>query len=189
MNATTAIVPALSSPLLDGDRLRLRAFRDGDLEALYAIYSDPKVMRYWSYPPWTDHAQAAAYLSRALAEPVTDSMLAWAITKHDDDVLIGTVTLYQIDSAQGRAEVGYALATAHWGRGYAQEALRLAFEHAFAVLQLRRIEADVDPRNHASCRLLERLGFLREGLLRQRWTVAGELQDSAIHGLLRGELT
>jgi ribosomal-protein-alanine N-acetyltransferase len=81
-----------------------------------------------------------------------------------------------------------ALAAAHRGRGLAQ-ALRLAFTHAFEVLQLRRIEADDDPRNHASCRLIERLGFVYEGLLRERWTVAGELQDSAIHGLQRGELT
>jgi ribosomal-protein-alanine N-acetyltransferase len=182
-------MPAPAPPLLDGARLRLRAFRRSDIEPLYGIYSDPKVMRYWSYPPWTERSQADVYLSRALAEPNDDGMLAWAIARLGDDGLIGTVALYQIDASQGRAEVGYALGAVHWGHGYAQEAIRLALVYAFEVLRLRRIEADVDPRNVASCRLLERLGFVREGLLRERWMVAGELQDSAIHGLLREELT
>jgi ribosomal-protein-alanine N-acetyltransferase len=55
---------------------------------------------------------------------------------------------------------------------------------AFGALQLRRIEADIDPRNEASCRLIERVGFQREGLLRERWQVDGETQDSALYGLL-----
>jgi len=175
-------------PLLDGERIRLRAFRDEDVDALYTIYSDPAVMRYWSYPAWTTRAQADAYLSRVRDATINEGVLAWAIANRDDDVLIGTMTVLHIDSANARAEVGYALASASWGRGYAQEALRLAIGFAFDALQLRRIEADVDPRNQASCRLLERAGFQREGLLRERWLVAGQLQDSAIYGLLRGEL-
>jgi ribosomal-protein-alanine N-acetyltransferase len=65
--------------------------------------------------------------------------------------------------------------------------LRLALAHAFGPLGLRRVEADVDPRNAASCRLLERLGFRREGLLRERWRVNGETCDSALFGLLARE--
>jgi RimJ/RimL family protein N-acetyltransferase len=174
-------------PVLQGDRIRLRAYRDNDADALFAIYSDPKVMRYWSYSPWSERAQAEAYLRRN-RDYVGDAMLAWAIALRDDDALIGTVTLLGIDRVQGRADVGYALSAAQWGKGLANEAVRLALAHAFDALPLRRIEADVDPRNDGSCRLLERLGFTREGLLRERWKVAGELQDSAIYGLLRGEL-
>ena len=178
-----------SLPVLESDRLNLRAFRDSDIDALYAIYSDPRVMRYWSYPAWTETTQAEAYLQRVRQASVSEGVFPWAVARLDDDVLIGTTTLWHIDVANSRAEIGYALASALWGQGYAQEALRLALTFAFDILQLRRIEADVDPRNVASCRLLERVGFTREGLLRQRWTVGGELQDSAVHGLLRGELT
>ena len=188
MNASSIPTPAQALPMLDGERLRLRTFRDGDSAALYRIYSDPVVMRYWSYPAWIEHAQADAYLARVRDAVVSEGVLAWAIASRDDDMLIGTMTVLHIDSANARAEIGYALASAHWGRGYAQEALRLALAFAFDALQLRRIEADVDPLNQASCRLLERIGFVREGVLRERWLVAGELQDSAIYGLLRGEL-
>ena len=173
-------------PLLDGERVRLRAYRDDDIDALYAAYSDPTVMRYWSYPPWTERSQAEAYLARD-RDYAGDGMIAWVIAKRDNEAFMGTMTLLGIDRAQGRADIGYALAAVHWGHGYAQEALHLALAHAFHALQLRRIEADVDPRNAGSCRLLERLGFQREGLLRERWLVNGELQDSSMYGLLRGE--
>ena len=174
-------------PLLQGERLQLRAYRDNDADALYALYSDPAVMRYWSFSPWTERSQVDDYLRRD-RDYLGDGMLAWAIARREDDVLIGTVTVLGINRAQGRADVGYALSASQWGKGLAHEAVRLALMYAFDDLQLRRIEADVDPRNAGSCRLLERLGFTREGLLRERWKVDGELQDSAIYGLLRGEL-
>ena len=63
----------------------------------------------------------------------------------------------------------------------------MLFGHAFGAMSLRRIEADVDPRNLPSLRTLENLGFRREGYLRQRWQVAGELQDSVLMGLLAGD--
>ena len=70
---------------------------------------------------------------------------------------------------------------------YAREALTVLLDHAFSSLGLRRIEADVDPRNQGSLNTLEALGFRREGYLRQRWRVAGEIQDSVLMGLLASE--
>ena len=67
------------------------------------------------------------------------------------------------------------------------EALAALIDHAFGVLKLRRLEADVDPNNAGSLRILDRMGFRREGLLRERWNVAGEIQDSVVLGLLARE--
>lgn len=171
-------------PLLEGERIRLRAHRDGDLRDLFAVHSDPKVMRYWSFPAWTELQQAHPRLHDAKNGCDPARLLCWAIARRNDDRLIGGVTLYAINREQGRAEIGYSLGSAHWGQGLAREALQLALGHAFGALQLRRLEADIDPRNEGSLRLIERLGFVREGLLRERWLVAGDLQDSAIYGLL-----
>ena len=74
-----------------------------------------------------------------------------------------------------------------WGRGLGAGAVALLAGFAFDVLGLRRLEADVDPRNTASLRLLERLGFVREGHLRERWILGGEIQDAVFYGLLRRE--
>lgn len=176
--------PADALPELDGRRARLRGVHERDFDAFYALHSDPEVMRYWSFPAWSSPEQGREYFANACAGRDPGRMLCWAIARTDDDRLIGAATLYDIDPVQGRAAIGYALASRHWGQGYAREALGLALAHAFDGLGLRRIEADIDPRNAASCRLVERLGFEREGLLRERWYVAGELCDTALYGLL-----
>jgi ribosomal-protein-alanine N-acetyltransferase len=177
-----------SLPSLRGERVSLRSPCDGDQADLFALFSSPQVVRYWSVPAWTDLAQADEWLTRQQGFHESGTGLTWAIAHHDDDALIGTASLHAFMPEQARAEIGYTLHPAHWGRGLASDAVRLALRHAFEDLGLRRIEADTDPRNTGSCRLLERLGFVREGLLRERWLVDGELQDTAIYGLLRGEL-
>jgi RimJ/RimL family protein N-acetyltransferase len=105
----------------------------------------------------------------------------------NDDLVIGTATLFNIDLDNGRAELGYALGQDYWGKGFMNEALQALLEYAFGGLSLRRLEADVDPRNVASIRTLERLGFKKEGFLRERWCVAGEIQDALFYGLLKRE--
>ncbi len=171
-------------PMLEGARIRLRGFREDDLPDFYAVHSDPAVNRYWSFPAWTELSQARDYFASAIAGRDASRMLCWAIAECENDRLTGALTLFAINREQGRAEIGYALRSSHWGRGYAQEALRMALDYAFDILELRRIEADIDPRNTGSCKLVERLGFVREGLLRDRWQVDGEVCDSAMYGLL-----
>lgn len=171
-------------PRLHGARVLLRPLREDDVPALFAQYSDADFMRYWSFPPLTAIDQARAMFDRNLRGARAGDCIPWAVALARDDAMIGTCTLFAIDAAHRRAMIGYGLARRHWGRGYAQEALRLALGHAFGALGLHRVEADIDPRNAASLRLVERLGFAREGLLRERWLVGDDVQDSAMYGLL-----
>jgi ribosomal-protein-alanine N-acetyltransferase len=186
--APTELPPSAQAgpPTLETERLRLRPYRTDDARAIFAVYGDPDVTRYWSFAAWTDLAQAHAYLVQRMSFE-TPSVYAWAVAERDSDRLIGTTTLFSLNGAQRRAEIGYALAGARQGQGFAAEALRCAIGHAFSELGLERIEADVDPRNTPSWALLERLGFQREGLLRNRWRVDGEVCDSYIYGLLRAD--
>lgn len=174
-------------PTLVAPRLQLRWLEADDLEDLYAVFSDPDVMRFWSHAAWPHRDEASIYLEAIQRGFEQGSLFQWGIALRGDNRVIGTVTLYAIDHAQGRAEIGFALARGHWGRRYAREALTVLLEHAFGTLGLRRIEADVDPRNQPSLRTLEAIGFRREGYLRQRWQVAGEMQDSVIMGLLASD--
>ena len=164
--------PARSSPpVVETARLRLRPYRPDDARDIFAVYSDAEVTRYWSFPAWTGLAQ----------------VIAWAVAERDSDRHVGTTTFFALDGPQCRAEIGYSLARSHHGRGLATEMLRGAIVHGFEVHGLERIEADVDPRNEPSWRLLEKLGFRREGLARNRWRVGGEVADSYLYGLLRPE--
>ena len=101
--------------------------------------------------------------------------------------MLGHVSLFNFSPQSGRADIGYGLARARWGNGFMHEALSAVVDHAFGPLGLRRLEADIDPRNAASVRAVERLGFVREGLLRERWVVAEEISDTVFMGLLARE--
>lgn len=144
-------------------------------------------MRYWSTPPLRDREGAAKLLAQIQDNFHRKALFTWGIARKTDDLLIGTSTLYNVDLTHRRAEVGYALNRDQWGKGYVNEALKALLRYAFAELNLHRLEADVDPRNAASIKTLERLGFKREGYLRERWHVDGEIQDALFYGLLRRE--
>jgi RimJ/RimL family protein N-acetyltransferase len=172
-------------PAINTTRLSLRWISAEDVDDVYTIYSDPEVMRYWSTPPLADRSAASKLVSEIHESFKRRELLKWGIALRKDDTLIGSVTLFHPDFTHRRAEIGYALGRAHWGQGYMQETLRAVLTYAFEVLEFHRIEADVDPRNVASIRTLERLGFQREGYLRERWQVNGETQDALFYGLLR----
>ncbi|MCU0976550.1 MAG: GNAT family N-acetyltransferase [Steroidobacteraceae bacterium] len=157
------------------------------MPALFAVFSDEQVMRYWSTLPMRDIAEARALLDDIRAGFQQRSLFQWGVARVGDDRVVGTCTLFNLDSRNRRAEIGYALARDCWGQGLMSEALGALIAYAFGPLDLLRLEADVDPRNGPSIRIVEKLGFVREGLLRERWHVGGEAQDSLILGLLRHE--
>jgi RimJ/RimL family protein N-acetyltransferase len=173
-----------SFPTLATPRLVLDALGQGDAPALFDCFGDPEAMRYWSTPPWTRLDQAFAMLSRTRAGFEDRSAIRWALRRREDLGLVGTATLHAIDAQNRRAELGYMLHRAHWGQGLMGETLVAVLDWGFGPLGLHRAEADIDPRNQRSVRALERLGFAREGLLRERWCVGDEITDSVLMGLL-----
>jgi RimJ/RimL family protein N-acetyltransferase len=154
---------------------------------MFAIFGDPEVMRFWSSPPLRDLAAATQLINEIHSSFAARSLFQWGIASRDTDQVIGSCTLFNLNHPNGRAEIGFALARATWGRGYASEAVGLLIRFAFEKLDLHRLEADVDPNNERSLRLLERHGFQREGHLRERWHVLGKRHDTIYMGLLRRE--
>lgn len=190
MSETTAhrLLPDLATlPELDSERLHLRPIREDDLPDLFAVFADPDVMRYWSTPPMRDLDEARAYLAGIARSFAERTGFKWAITRRGNDRLIGTTSLFRLDGPHNTGEIGYALGSAHWGNGYAAEAVRRTCQFGFEALGLRRIEADIDPRNLASIQVIEKAGFQREGVLRERYIYNGEIQDVVYYGLLARE--
>lgn len=174
-------------PIITKPRVVLRWISEDDIDSLYEIFSNHEVMRYWSTVPLPNREAAVALQREIAAGNESETMFKWGIALRDSNKMIGTTTLFNLSLDNGRAEIGYAMAHDYWGKGYMNEALKALVSHAFEVRELRRLEADVDPRNAASIRTLERLGFQREGFLRERWHVNGEIQDALFYGLLRRE--
>lgn len=174
-------------PTLTSERLSLRWLDDDDAPAIFEIFSHPEIARYWSSPAYTELREASASIAKVHQQFRDHRCYQWGLVLGETGQLVGTCTLVGLDAQNRRAEVGFALSHAHWRRGYMREALTLLIGFAFDDLALHRLEADVDPRNAASLRLLESLGFQREGYLRQRWIVGGEINDTVFLGLLGSE--
>jgi [ribosomal protein S5]-alanine N-acetyltransferase len=172
-------------PTLDAGRVRLRWLTDADVSALFAIFGDPEVTRYWGFSTLADLAAASALLADIHSQFRAGTLFQWGV--ESDNRLVGTCTLAAVDPVNRRAELGFALGRVHQGRGHMAAALPTILRFAFGQLELHRVYADTDPRNARSARALERLGFHREGLLRQHYLVAGEPQDAVVYGLLRSE--
>jgi ribosomal-protein-alanine N-acetyltransferase len=174
-------------PTLDATRVQLRWLTMEDVDALFAVFSDRRMMRYWSTPAMSQRAEAEAYLNGMHEGFRNKTLFQWGVERKEDRRILGTCTLFHLDAKNARAELGYGLGSPYWSKGYMKEALTALIDYAFGPLALRRLEADVDPRNVNSERILGKLGFKREGLLRERWKVGGEVQDTAFFGLLAKE--
>jgi len=178
---------SLPTPTLQTARLRLRPLTDADADALFALHSDAFVLRYWDSPPWTEPAQAARFIarSREIAEDGTGARPA--IERASDGEFLGWVGLTGWNPDFRSAKLGYCLTQAAWGQGYATEAGGALLAWAFDTLDLNRVQAEADTRNAASARVLQKLGFVHEGTLREDTVVNGDVSDSWVYGLLRRE--
>lgn len=179
---SAAELPRLTSP-----RLELRPFVAADADALFAMFADPEITRFWSSAAMTCREDAVALIDEIDDYCRRGELMEWALVRRDQSGLIGTCSLGNLDLANRRGEIGFALARPAWGQGFMAEILPVLVSHAFDTLHLHRLEADVDPRNTGSIRLLEGLGFQLEGRLRERWQVTGEVQDALFYGLLDRE--
>jgi RimJ/RimL family protein N-acetyltransferase len=174
-------------PTLAAGSYQLRPLRAKDRDAIFAIFSNPEVTRFWGFSTFERLEQADAFIAATVAGFHDWRLLEWGVVPEGGGMVIGTVALTDWSQENRRADIGYALERRWWGRGVMQVVLPELLRFGFGVLGLHRVEADVDPRNVASIRHLERLGFQREGYQRQRYLVNGEFQDAVLFGLLRGE--
>jgi RimJ/RimL family protein N-acetyltransferase len=172
-------------PTLEGARIRLRALHSRDAADVFALYHDRETTRFGYAPKMASLADASRLIEEIADLASRGALWHFGVADRDEDRVIGHVTLFEWKREHRRAEVGYSITRSRWGQGLGREAVRLLIGCAFERCDLRRLEADVEPRNVRSLRLLEALGFRREGLLRARWEQAGELQDSIVLGLLR----
>lgn len=158
------------------ERLLLRRAREDDLAAMHRILSDRHAMRYWWCLPHSDLDQTREWLGGMIAagpEESADFIIEL------DGAAIGKVGCRRVP------DIGYILHPDHWGKGYAREALAAVITHVFTHFDVPAIKADIDPRNAASIRLIERLGFELSGQAERTWRVGEEYCDSVYYELKR----
>jgi RimJ/RimL family protein N-acetyltransferase len=176
-------------PPLAGDAVVLRPWGEADVPGIVLAFSDPVMQRFsWRTAPYTE-TDARGFLAEQEEARLRGEGLSFALVEpHDQDVVLGSVSLSEVRLDQGCAAVGYWLAPGARGRGVTTHAVRLLARWAFAELGLARLELTCGPDNEASQRVAERCGFSREGLLRSHVPFKGTRRDSVIYSLLPGEL-
>lgn len=173
----------MSATFASTDRLVIRRFRAADVPAFAAYRSDPSVARYqsWTAPvPLADARRLVAEF--AAADEEAPGWFQYAVELRASRLLVGDVAVCRDDHGR-RAELGFTVAPAHQGRGYATEAVRCVLGRLFGA-GLHKASAECDARNLPSARLLERVGFTREGLRREHTWLKNEWTDDLLFGLL-----
>lgn len=180
-------MPSCAELRLETPRLVLRPFRHADARDLFAVFSDPEVFRYIPVGDWKHVDEAHQRIARDVEKMAAGDYVRLAVERREDGRVLGEVLLFNFAKDSRRAELGYALGRAAWGCGYAGEALPPLVDYGFEHLDLNRLEAVIDPRNAASARVIERLGFRHEGTQRERYITRGETSDAGLYGLLRSD--
>lgn len=177
---------------LDGEKCFLRTFGESDAKALATLLSDNK--HFWStYEPlhrddfYTEEAQYKKILE-GLQLLALNREFSFGIYDYEAEKLVGHISLYAIKRMPySSAFVGYSMDQHYVGRGMATEAVKLVIELAFKSLKLHRVEAYIAPENIPSIRVIEKAGFMREGLLRKLLFINGQWVDHYMYAMLQEE--
>ena len=173
---------------LETERLRLREFRQSDLDDVHAYGSDPLVSRFMDWGPNTPEV-SQEFLARQLASqaawPRPDVSLAVQLKATDE--VVGSIRLWLVDAPNRTAELGYSLSRTVWRQGIATEAAGAMLGAGFRTLELHRIVATCDVRNRGSWGVMRKLGMRREGRMRQDRRIKGGWRDTYLYALRADE--
>jgi len=174
---------------LHTSRLIIRNFQDEDLDALLAYRNDPEVARYqgWSVPYLREKGKALIADMKEVYTPMQGQWLQLAVEIKETGEMIGDVAVRIHNHDSRQAIVGITIALAYWRKGYGTESMTAVLNYLFNTLELHRVEADCDTRNTASWKLLEKLGFRREGHFIENFFDKGGYEDEYRYGLLQRE--
>lgn len=171
-------------PSLATERLNLRRMSSEDAEDIFFLRSDKEMLQFLDRDPARSVDEARHWIGTINKSIDDNQSVAWAIVLKNEPGLIGTITFWNIEKEHYRAEIGYALYTQFQGRGLMQEALTVVLDYGFNTMKLHSVEANVNPNNARSIRLLEKNGFAREAYHRENYYYNGHFLDSAIYSLI-----
>ncbi|HSD63851.1 MAG TPA: GNAT family N-acetyltransferase [Ignavibacteriaceae bacterium] len=171
-------------PFIRTQRLLLRQIKHSDLNDIFFLRSDERVMKYLDRPRDKSTSDTYEFIQKIIDAEKNNEGITWAITLKNKIKLIGTIGFWRIQKEHYRAEIGYTLHPDFWGKGIMREALSEVVNYGFNVMKLHSIEANVNPDNTSSIKLLERNGFWREAYYKENYFFNGKFIDTVIYSLL-----
>ncbi|MFJ8064550.1 GNAT family N-acetyltransferase [Psychrobacillus sp. NPDC096426] len=174
-------------PLLQTDRLKLVDITAEHINHVFSIFSNEKVTKYYGMSQFTETQQAANLVNSFQKNFQEKRSIRWGIILKETDEFVGTIGLNNLQIASRKTEIGYDLNPDYWRRGIISEAAKAVIQYSFDELDLYRIGAVTFPENESSYKLLLKLGFQKEGLLRGYIYQNDKSNDAFIYSLLRPE--
>ena len=171
-------------PILITERLVLRRVIEADVKEMFVLRSDTEIMKYIPRPLVTNFEEAIEHIKSIDTKIESSEGINWGITLKGDDTLIGVAGFYRISPENYRAEIGYILHPSQSGKGIISEVVKHLIEFGFTTMNLHSIEAVIAPENKASAKVLEKNGFVQEGLFKENQFFEGRFLDAAVYGLL-----
>lgn len=172
---------------LESERLLLRKLELKDAPEVQLIRSDEKVMIYMDSERQLTVQYSEKFISRNLKMYEEKTGIFWAIIEKSTNKFIGDFAFFKIDHKNSRAEIGYTLKPAFWGKGFMKEAMLSTFNFGFNELNLHSLEANINPKNNNSRTILTKMGFRKEAYFRENYYYNGDYLDSEIYSLLKSE--
>ncbi|BAB04418.1 GNAT family protein [Halalkalibacterium halodurans] len=172
-------------PILETKRLILRKITTDDARSILSYLSDKEVMKYFGLEPFQTLEDALGEIAWYESILHEQTGIRWGITLKGQDEVIGSCGFHQWVPKHHRAEIGFELSKLYWGQGIASEAIRAVIQYGFEHLELQRIQALIEPPNIPSQRLVEKQGFISEGLLRSYEYTCGKFDDLYMYSLLK----
>lgn len=175
-------------PVIETERLILREATQEDANDMFVYLSDNEVTKHMGLDPYQTPEGTLDEINWYQSIYNEGTGIRWGITLKDSDTVIGSCGFLNMQSKHYRAEIGFELSRDYWGKGIAAEALEAVIKYGFQHFQLERIEALIETANVPSQKLVEKQGFLREGLLRHYEFTCGKFDDLYMYSVLKEDL-
>lgn len=172
-------------PLIETERITLRDIEDSDLSEVFAMRSDPELMRYIPRPLCISHDDAMKHIRMIRQNNSKNESVNWGIARRSDNKLIGIGGYVRRQPDNFRAEIGYILLKEEHQKGIMREIMPVMLKYGFEKMNLNTIEAIIDPDNIASEKLLLHFGFVKEAHFRENIFFEGRYMDSVHYTLFR----
>ena len=171
-------------PELESERLLFREIKLSDAKELFLIRSNDKVMKFMDTKR-LESLEDSEKLIRSINESFKNkSGINWAIIEKSSNKMVGYFGFWRIIPEHCRAEIGYALNPKYWENGFMTETLKTLIKFGFDKINFHSIEANVNPGNISSIKLLEKIGFKKEAYFKENFLFNGKFLDSIIYSLL-----
>ncbi|WP_104735980.1 GNAT family N-acetyltransferase [Hanstruepera ponticola] len=175
-------------PELESERLLFRDFQARDAEDLFFLKTDDQVMAHMDSKKHQSLEDTLELIRNNQTSFVEQTGLNWAIIDKAANRFIGYFGYWRLDKANCRGEIGYSLHPDYWGHGYMKETFSTLIPFGFKTLHLHSIEANINPNNANSERLLVSFGFQKEAYFRENYLYNGVYLDSIIYCLLEEDI-